>query len=43
MFVLKDGKVTIEAKMLFIPEFRKIWDRDHSRNKSQANKEFAFI
>jgi hypothetical protein len=29
--------------MLLIPEFKKIWDRDTSKNKDKAIKEFAYI
>jgi len=43
MFIYKDGEVTIEPKMLFIPEFKKIWERDTSKKKEKAKKEFAFI
>ncbi|MHA1966567.1 MAG: hypothetical protein ACW964_02070 [Candidatus Hodarchaeales archaeon] len=43
MFIYKDGNPTIEPKMLFVPEFRKIWDRDKTANKKKASKELAFI
>lgn len=29
--------------MLFIPEFKKIWDRDSSKNKDKAIKELAYV
>jgi hypothetical protein len=29
--------------MLLIPEFKKIWDRDTSKNKDKATKELAYI
>lgn len=43
MFIYKDGTPTIEPKMLFVPKFRKIWDRDKSAGKKKAEKDFAFI
>jgi len=43
MFVFKDGQPTIEPKMLFVPEFRRIWDRDKSAGKKTALKELAFV
>lgn len=44
MFILnKENKVDIESKILYIPEFKKIWLRDNTKNKSRAKKEFAFI
>ena len=39
----KENKVDIEAKILYIPEFKEIWIRDKSKNKARAKKEFAFI
>jgi hypothetical protein len=35
--------VEIEPKALFIPEFKKVWDRDKTKDKSQSLKEFAYI
>lgn len=29
--------------MLMIPEFKKIWDRDSSKDKSKATKELAYV
>lgn len=43
MFTIKDNKVQIEPKMLFIPEFKRIWDLDKSIDKTKANAKFAFI
>lgn len=43
MFIIKSGSVDIEPKALFIPEFKVIYDRDKSKDKKQAMKEFAFI
>lgn len=44
MFILtKENRVEIEPRMLFIPEFKKIFERDRSKTKSKSQKEFAFI
>lgn len=43
MFIYKDGKPTIEPKMLFVTEFRRIWERDKSTSKNKASKDLAFI
>ena len=43
-FVLKEGKVTtINPKVLLVPEFMRIWNRDKSKENKKALKEFAFI
>lgn len=43
-FILRDGKVIqVNPKILLIPEFYRIWERDKSKNKQKALKEFAFI
>ncbi len=43
-FILKDGKVvTINPKVLLIPEFVRLWNRDKSKNNKKALKEFAFV
>jgi hypothetical protein len=43
MFILNQNKVTIEPRMLLIPEFKKLWDRDNSKTKDKANKELAYV
>ena len=43
MFILKSNQVEIEPKALLIPEFKKIHDRDKSKNKEKSLKEFAYI
>jgi len=43
MFLLKENKVEIQPKMLFIPEFKAIWNRDRTKDKKHAKKEFAYI
>lgn len=39
----KVGKVTIEPKMLFVPEFNNIWVRDGNKNKKRALRELAYV
>jgi len=43
MFELKEGNPTVEAKALFVPEFKRIWDRDKSKEKARAIKELAYV
>lgn len=43
MFKLEDGNPTIEAKALFVPEFKRIWNRDKSKDKARATKELAYV
>jgi len=43
MFTFKDNAVTVDPKLLFIPEFRRIWDRDKTKAKKRANLELAFV
>lgn len=43
MFKLNQGNPEVEAKALFIPEFKKIWDRDTSKKKARATKELAYV
>ena len=43
MFEIIKGKPQIEAKALFVPEFKKIYDRDKSVTKVSANKELAYV
>ena len=43
MFILKDGNPTVEAKALFVPEFKRIWERDKSKEKARAIKELAYV
>jgi len=43
MFILKSGTIDIEPKALFIPEFKTLYDRDKSKDKSMAMKEFAYV
>jgi hypothetical protein len=43
MFIYENNKVTIDPKLLFVPQFRVIWERDRTRLKKKANRDFAFI
>ena len=43
LFYLEGDKVQINPKILFIPEFLLLWDRDHSIGKKKAMREFAYI
>ena len=43
MFILKDGNPIIEPKALFVPEFKRIWNRDKSKEKARAVKELAYV
>lgn len=43
MFILKKGNPEIEAKALFVPEFKRIWNRDKSTDKARATKELAYV
>jgi hypothetical protein len=43
MFILRQGKVDIEPKALFIPEFNAIWERDRTKSKITALNEFAYV
>lgn len=42
LFNLRDNLVIIDPKVLPIPEFKTLWDRDISKNKEIAYKELAF-
>ena len=44
MFILsQNNKVEIEPRMLWIPEFKDIWERDHTKTKAKAKMEFAYV
>lgn len=43
MFILDGKEITIEPRMLNVPEFKRIWKRDKDPKKEKANKEFAYI
>lgn len=43
LFDYKDYKVVIDPSSLAIPAFRKIWDRDKTKNKRVATQELSYI
>jgi len=43
LFLFDNDKVTINPKLLFIPEFSDLYERDRSIGKKKALKEFAYI
>ena len=43
IFILRDGKVQIETENLTIPEFKIIYERDKSKDKSVAFNELCYI
>lgn len=43
IFGFKDGKVAIEPLNLTIPEFKEIYDRDNSKDKSIAYIELCYV
>jgi hypothetical protein len=43
IFHLDKNVVKINDELLLIPEFKEIWERDMSKDKGMAYKEFAFI
>ena len=43
LFELKDGKLIIEPSRLIVPVFKQLYDRDKSKDKTQAFKEFSYI
>lgn len=42
-FDIVGGQVTFTPSFLAVPEFKKIWDRDKSKEKEKAVKELSFI
>lgn len=43
IFTLKDGKVQVDPESLTIPEFREIYERDVSKDKSIAFNELCYV
>jgi len=43
MFDVVDGKITVNASALNIPEFKALWKRDKSRSKLDAHAELSYI
>ena len=40
---LVDNKIEFEAELLVVKEFKALWDRDKSKNKERAFRDFTFI
>lgn len=43
LFNLKDNKVIVDPNVLAIPEFKKLWDRDRSKEKDNATQELSYV
>ena len=43
LFDIERGKLVLHPNNLYIPQFKKIWDRDKDPGKEQATKEIAYI
>jgi len=43
LFDIIDGKVVMNPTMLWLPEFKVLWDRDKSKLKEKAAKEISYI
>lgn len=43
VFDIINGEVIIDPNRLIIPEFKKLWSRDKSKDKSKVLKEIAYI
>lgn len=43
LFDIDGGKVVMNPTILWLPEFKKIWDRDKSKGKEVAAREISYI
>lgn len=43
LFDIEGGKVVMNPTILWVPEFRTLWDRDKSKHKEQAVNEISYI
>lgn len=43
LFDIQAGKVVMNPTILWVPEFRTLWDRDKSKHKEQAVNEISYI
>ncbi len=43
IFTIKDNKVIIDPILLLIPEWKTIWDRDSTKDKSVAHQELLYV
>ena len=43
LFDIENGQVVLNPTSLWLPEFKKLWDRDKSKNKVKAAREISYI
>lgn len=43
LFDIEGGKVVMNPTILWVPEFRTLWDRDKSKHKEQAVNEISYV
>lgn len=43
LFDIQNGKVVLNPTSLWVPEFKKLWDRDESPDKEQALRDISYI
>lgn len=43
LFDIEGGNIVLNPNSLYIPEFKKIWDRDKTKKKDKATAEIAYI
>lgn len=43
LFDIESGRIQLNPNSLYIPEFRKIYERDKSKEKHQAMKEIGYV
>jgi len=43
LFDIENGKVIMNPTTLWIPEFKKIWDRDKTKAKNKAQQEISYV
>jgi len=43
LFDIENGQVVLNPTSLWIPEFKKLWDRDKSKDKNKAARELSYI
>jgi hypothetical protein len=43
LFDIEAGKVVLDPNVLYIPEFKQIWDRDKGKDKNIATAQLAYV
>ena len=43
LFDIENGQVILNPTSLWLPEFKKLWDRDKSKTKAKAAREISYI